>query len=153
VPEKARRRTFTAQYKLDVVAGYDAAPAGEKGAVLCQEGLYSSHVIERRGAGQVGIERGDGQVADSLLAAGLAVLVIPPARVKNLRSRYGSAGNKDDRFGAYVLADAVRTTSGGCGPWSEGTAYRHQAMEIYRRLGMAPDTHRVQNRLTGLTAR
>ena len=34
VPEKARRRTFTAQYKLDVVAEYDAAPTGEKGAVL-----------------------------------------------------------------------------------------------------------------------
>ena len=31
VPEKARRRTFTARYKLDVVAEYDAAPAGEKG--------------------------------------------------------------------------------------------------------------------------
>jgi transposase len=29
--------------------------------------------------------------------------------VKNLRSRYGSAGNKDDRFDAYVLADVVRT--------------------------------------------
>jgi transposase len=34
VPEKARRRTFTAQYKLDVVAEYDAAATGEKGAVL-----------------------------------------------------------------------------------------------------------------------
>jgi hypothetical protein len=34
VPEKARRRSFTAQYKLDVVAEYDAAPAGEKGAVI-----------------------------------------------------------------------------------------------------------------------
>jgi len=29
--------------------------------------------------------------------------------VKNLRSRYGSAGNKDDRFDVYVLADVVRT--------------------------------------------
>jgi transposase len=48
VPEKARRRTFTAQYKLDVVAEYDAAAAGEKGAVLRREGLYSSHVIEWR---------------------------------------------------------------------------------------------------------
>ena len=26
VPERARRRRFTAQYKLDVVAEYDAAP-------------------------------------------------------------------------------------------------------------------------------
>src|SRR5258707_4443511 len=50
VPERARRRTFTAQYKLDVVAEYDAAATGEKGAVLRREGLYSSHVIEWRRA-------------------------------------------------------------------------------------------------------
>jgi transposase-like protein len=50
VPERARRRRFTAQYKLDVVAEYDAAPTGEKGAVLRREGLYSSHVIEWRRA-------------------------------------------------------------------------------------------------------
>jgi hypothetical protein len=31
VPERARRRRFTAQYKLDVVAEYDAAAPGEKG--------------------------------------------------------------------------------------------------------------------------
>jgi hypothetical protein len=47
VPGRARRRTFTAQYKLDVVAEYDAAPAGEKGAVLRREGLYSSHPASR----------------------------------------------------------------------------------------------------------
>lgn len=46
VPERARRRTFTAHYKLDVGAEYVAAPAGEKGAVLRREGPYSSHVIE-----------------------------------------------------------------------------------------------------------
>jgi len=63
----------------------------------------------RAGAAQVGIERGDGPVVDTLLDAGLTVFVIPPAQVKNLRSRYGSAGNKDDRFDAYVLADVVRT--------------------------------------------
>jgi transposase-like protein len=50
VPERARRRTFTAQYKLDVVAEYDAAPPGQKGAVLRREGLYSSHVVEWRRA-------------------------------------------------------------------------------------------------------
>jgi transposase len=63
----------------------------------------------RAGVSQVGIERGDGPVVDTLLAAGLTVFVIPPGQVKNLRSRYGSAGNKDDRFDAYVLAGAVRT--------------------------------------------
>lgn len=63
----------------------------------------------RAGVAQVGIERGDGPVVDTLLEAGLTVYVIPPGQVKNLRSRYGSAGNKDDRFDAYVLADVVRT--------------------------------------------
>lgn len=57
----------------------------------------------------VGIERPDGPVVDTLRQAGLTVFVIPPGQLKNLRSRYGSAGNKDDRFDAYVLADVVRT--------------------------------------------
>jgi transposase-like protein len=54
VPERAKRRRFTAQYKLDIVAEYDAAPDGEKGAVLRREGLYSSHVIEWRKARDAG---------------------------------------------------------------------------------------------------
>jgi transposase len=61
------------------------------------------------GVSEVGIERPDGPVVDALRAAGLVVFVIPPGQLKNLRSRYGSAGNKDDRFDAYVLADVVRT--------------------------------------------
>jgi len=61
------------------------------------------------GVTEVGIERGDGPVVEALLQAELTVLVISPNQVKNLRSRYGSAGNKDDRYDAYVLADVVRT--------------------------------------------
>jgi transposase len=61
------------------------------------------------GAGEVAIERGDGPVVDALLAAGMTVVVISPNQLKNLRSRYSSAGNKDDRFDAYVLADTLRT--------------------------------------------
>ena len=61
------------------------------------------------GATEVGIERGDGPVVEALLSAELVVLVIAPGQLKNLRSRYGSAGNKDDRYDAYVLADVVRT--------------------------------------------
>ncbi|HEY3603313.1 MAG TPA: IS110 family transposase [Sporichthyaceae bacterium] len=61
------------------------------------------------GVERVGIERGDGPAVDALRQAGLSVYVVPPGQVKNLRSRYGSAGNKDDRFDAYVLADVVRT--------------------------------------------
>jgi transposase len=48
VPERAKRRSFTAQYKLDILAEYDAAPDGQKGAVLRREGLYSSHIIDWR---------------------------------------------------------------------------------------------------------
>src|SRR6202142_1628904 len=73
VPERARRRSFTAQYKLDVVAEYDAAPAGEKGAVLRREGLYSSHVIEWRRARDAGAPRPRGRpAADSWIVAWLA---------------------------------------------------------------------------------
>ena len=54
VPERALRRTFTAKYKLDVLAAYDAAPDGEKGAVLRREGLYSSHITEWRKARDAG---------------------------------------------------------------------------------------------------
>src|SRR5579875_2423441 len=65
--------------------------------------------LGRHGALEVAIERPDGPVIDTLLAAGLTVVVISPNQVKNLRSRYGSAGNKDDRFDAFVLADTLRT--------------------------------------------
>ena len=54
VPERARRRTFTARYKLAVLAAYDAAPDGEKGAVLRREGLYSSHIVDWRRARDAG---------------------------------------------------------------------------------------------------
>ena len=37
------------------------------------------------------------------------MVVITSRQVKNLRSRYGSAGAKDDRFDAFVLADVLRT--------------------------------------------
>ncbi len=65
--------------------------------------------LRRAGVGEVAIERPDGQIVGALLEAGLTVVVISPNQVKNLRGRYGQAGNKDDRFGAFVLADTLRT--------------------------------------------
>ncbi|WP_293788032.1 IS110 family transposase [uncultured Aeromicrobium sp.] len=65
--------------------------------------------LARHGAAEAAIERPDGPVVDTLLEAGVTVVVISPNQVKNLRGRYGSAGNKDDRFDAYVLADTLRT--------------------------------------------
>jgi transposase len=66
-------------------------------------------VLERAGVREVAIERPDGPVVDTLLDTGVTVVVISPNQLKNLRGRYGSAGNKDDRFDAYVLADTLRT--------------------------------------------
>ncbi len=42
----------------------------------------------------------------------MTVVVITPRQAKNLRSRYGSVGNEEDRFDAYVLADVLRAPTG-----------------------------------------
>jgi hypothetical protein len=63
VPERARRRTFIAQYKLEILAAYDAAGPGEKGAILRREGLYSSHIVDWRRSRDAGALRGPGQAA------------------------------------------------------------------------------------------
>ncbi|WP_051466859.1 hypothetical protein [Frankia saprophytica] len=51
------RRVFSAAYKLRIIAEYENAPHGEKGAILRREGLFSSHVVEwtrARDAGALG---------------------------------------------------------------------------------------------------
>lgn len=52
-PRPTRRR-FSPGYKLRIVAEYDAAPTGEKGAILRRERLYHSHIIEWRAARDAG---------------------------------------------------------------------------------------------------
>jgi transposase len=69
-------------------------------------------LLRRHGVSRVGIERGDGPVVEHLIRDGFEVVVISARQVKSLRARYGSAGNKDDRFDAFVLADALRTDAG-----------------------------------------
>jgi transposase len=41
---RPKRRHFPADYKLRMVEEYDAAPQGEKGALLRREGLYDSSI-------------------------------------------------------------------------------------------------------------
>jgi transposase-like protein len=49
VTAKARRRQFTAEFKRKVLAEVDACTgAGEIGALLRREVLYSSHLVEWR---------------------------------------------------------------------------------------------------------
>jgi transposase len=60
VVPKAKRRTFTAEYKARVLREADAA-AGTRGAVgelLRREGLYSSHLAEWRGDARQGALKG-----------------------------------------------------------------------------------------------
>ena len=49
------RRVFSSEYKLAVVAEYEHAPNGQKGAILRREGLYSSHIIEWARARDAGV--------------------------------------------------------------------------------------------------
>jgi len=49
VPEKAHRRSFTAEYKGRILKEADACrKPGEIGALLRREGLYSSHLVSWR---------------------------------------------------------------------------------------------------------
>jgi transposase-like protein len=52
---KPSRRVFSPAYKLAMVAEYESAPNGEKGALLRREGLYSSHIIEWTRARDAGL--------------------------------------------------------------------------------------------------
>ncbi|QNE79567.1 hypothetical protein F0344_34390 (plasmid) [Streptomyces finlayi] len=51
---RPKRRSFSPEYKLRIVAEYDGAPRNEKGAVLRRERLYHSHVKEWRAARDAG---------------------------------------------------------------------------------------------------
>jgi len=56
--ERPKRRVFTAEYKATILAEYDAADRGERGAILRREGLYSSHIVEWRKAADAGARSG-----------------------------------------------------------------------------------------------
>jgi len=45
IPARARRRQFTAAYKLRILEEANHTPFGHVGALLRREGLYSSHLV------------------------------------------------------------------------------------------------------------
>ena len=52
---RPRRRRFTPEYKLAILAEYDRlTEPGDKGALLRREGLYTSHIVEWRQARDAG---------------------------------------------------------------------------------------------------
>jgi transposase len=48
VPERAKRRSYTARYKLEILDEYETLDRDGKGALLRREGLYSSLLSEWR---------------------------------------------------------------------------------------------------------
>lgn len=58
VPEKARRRKFSVEYKLRILREADECPEGEIGSLLRREGLYSSHLSNWRLQRETGILEG-----------------------------------------------------------------------------------------------
>jgi hypothetical protein len=97
--EKARRRRFTAAYKLKVLeeAAGCRAP-GELGALLRREGLYSSHLAAWRAA------RRRGELAGWGVRRGPARQVPPPltARVAQLERQLVAATKRAERAEAIV---------------------------------------------------
>lgn len=57
---RPRRRSFTAEYKAQILDEYDALASGspERGALLRREGLYTSHIAEWRKARDAGARDG-----------------------------------------------------------------------------------------------
>jgi len=57
---KPTRRTFSGEYKAEIVAEYDSWPKGseQRGAILRREGLYTSHISEWRKQAEAGAREG-----------------------------------------------------------------------------------------------
>jgi transposase len=86
--DRPRRRTFTVQDKLRILAEIDRAPAGGTGAILRREGLYSSTLSDWRGlrdagafSGQTPVKRGPKPAPRNPMATELAQVKRENARL------------------------------------------------------------------------
>src|SRR5437870_13026908 len=77
------RRTFTAEYKARILAEYEAAPEGGKGAILRRERLFHSHILDWRRARDAGASAG---LADRRQSAQRAKKSADAAELDRLRS-------------------------------------------------------------------
>jgi transposase len=78
VPDRPRRRRFTADYKLAILADYERLSAdGAKGALLRREGLHTSQIVEwrrARAAGRLGAAASsDGRGGEAPVVASAAL--------------------------------------------------------------------------------
>jgi transposase-like protein len=82
---KPTRRTFSPQYKAEIVAEYDSHSKGseERGAILRREGLYSSHLSEWRKQAEAGAREGLARTSRKRRSA--AEVELAKLRAKNER--------------------------------------------------------------------
>lgn len=80
---KPVRRTFPAEYKLRILAEYESAPDGGKGAVLRRERLYHSHIIDWRTGRDAGALHG---LADARTSARRPKKDARDAEIEKLRA-------------------------------------------------------------------
>ena len=87
LPDKPRRRTFTAEYKLAIVEAYDSCVGdGDKGALLRREGLYSSHIVEWRRARDAAARSALGQPRRAKTSPDAAALARANRKIERLES-------------------------------------------------------------------
>jgi len=84
VGERASRRTYTAKYKIEILAEYERLDKAGKGALLRREGLYTSLISAWR-------EQRDRGALVALEAAGRGPKPVDPAARENARLRADNA--------------------------------------------------------------
>lgn len=94
---------FDADLTADVLGNLTGAPTLDAGDVKLRKPAvgHMAMIAARTRIGYAG--------ASSAVCWSLSNASAGPNQLKNLRGRYGSAGNKDDRFDTFVLADTLRT--------------------------------------------
>jgi transposase-like protein len=90
VPERAKRRSYTARYKLEILAEYEGSDRDAKGGLLRREGLYTSLISEWRK------QRDRGALA--ALAAKPGRAPVDPVERENARLRQ-RVGRLEDELG------------------------------------------------------
>ncbi|GLL05084.1 hypothetical protein GCM10017581_068310 [Dactylosporangium matsuzakiense] len=114
--DRPRRRSFTAEYKMTMVVEYDRFPAGEKGAMLRREGLYSSHTIEWRRARDAGTLGGTAGAAAAATPAPKRGKTAEQAEIERLRRQNERLAADPARDKAALEIMAKHTRSCSCSP-------------------------------------
>src|SRR5699024_1402482 len=116
--DRAKRRTFTAEYKVAIVAEYDAADREERGAILRRERLYSSHIAEWRkaadaAAGTTTSGAGDGAGGDGRARAQAREIAQLRARAEKAEAELAQTKAALDLVGkAHALLETLSESTG-----------------------------------------